>query len=144
MDRHFCLFPISDEVIYNDKFKFGGEILSVFFNSDTLIHFKFQSYSSVPSGSPSPYLSSLYVAELAIDLAAAAVAAADRRVRPSVRPFRAPNPDTSSSSAVHTLNDDAIADDQRCGAKSQNVIGTCVRLIEVFVSAEMANERDCS
>ena len=84
----------------------------------------------------------MYVAELAIDLAAAADNNAGGRPRLSARPSRSgplPCLDTFSLRLPNSQRSDALAERRnRCGAKLQNVIATYQR---VLVSADMANER---
>ena len=83
----------------------------------------------------------MYVAELAIDLAAAADNNAGGRPRLSARARSGPLPclDTSSLRLPNSQRSDALAERRnRCGAKLQNVIATYQR---VLVSADMANER---
>ena len=84
----------------------------------------------------------MYVAELAIDLAAAADNNAGGRPRLSPRPVQGPFLpclDTSSLRLPNSQRSDALAERRdRCGAKLQNVIATYQR---VLVSADMANER---
>ena len=85
----------------------------------------------------------MYVAELAIDLAAAADNNAGGRPRLSARPVQGPFPastvDTFSLRLPNSQRSDALAERRnRCGAKLQNVIANYQR---VLVSADMANER---